>query len=204
MSVGLDRPPHLRLRPHRHLNPVNTVAIRTPSGRRIVRIHQIQNALAITNTRSLAAVINRLVNMLASYHLHRSLVRQDIFEAATNCNHFHHVLIRIAYLSLLRLYPIQRPASFLATTGILRILPVVDPQLSEIAVLDQTGVVISLRDATAAWDCSAAAFAIVVSPSRTNATNTVEITTDLTASVLGAMCVAARRFSWISTAMGLP
>ena len=49
----------------------------------------------------MAAVINRLVNVLALCPRHRLPVRQDILAAATNCNRFLSVVTRSAYRILL-------------------------------------------------------------------------------------------------------
>lgn len=72
-----------------------------------------------------------------------------------------------------------------------------------IAVVARTGLIISLPDATQAWDCLAAAHAIGVRPLRISATNMVEITARLTVCAQVAMYAVAHPFSLMSMAMVL-
>ncbi len=151
MNVGLVQHLRRRHRHHPHLNRVRIAPIQTPLGRRTVLIPQIQNVLASTSIRSLAAVINRPVSVPALCRRLPSPVPRGIFEAAINCNHFHYVTIRIAYRSRLKPCPIRQRASFSAITGISRTPPAVRLRLWECAAVVQTGAIISARVATLAW-----------------------------------------------------
>lgn len=127
MSMTVDLVQHLRHHLHQHhqLNPVPIAQIRTRSDRRIVLIPQVQNVTAISSTRNLAAVIDRPANVPTLCRHRHNPVLQGIFEAATNCSHFHYAPIRNAYLSRLRPCRISQRANFLATIGISRTPPVV-------------------------------------------------------------------------------